>query len=162
ERPRSGREPERHRRGARPVHGRPLTARPADRTRHRRGARPAAHPARGARPGGPLPRHRQAARPGRRADEARPAVTGRVRRDQAAPSPGQLGARHSRLVSASMAGEAILGLYRREITPALYAEIRDLYKRHSIAEDARDLPGLISTLTPDCVYELVQTGHRWE
>ena len=25
----------------------------------------------------------------------------------------------------------------------------------------RDLPGLISTLTPDCVYELVQTGHRW-
>ena len=26
----------------------------------------------------------------------------------------------------------------------------------------RDLPGLISTLTPDCVYELVQSGHRWE
>ena len=31
-----------------------------------------------------------------------------------------------------------------------------------IAEDNRDLPGLISTLTEDCVYELVQTGHRWE
>ncbi len=61
-----------------------------------------------------------------------------------------------------MADAAILELYRREITPALYTEIRDLYKRHSIAEDARDLPGLISTLTPDCVYELVQTGHRWE
>ena len=61
-----------------------------------------------------------------------------------------------------MAHEAILELYRREVTPELYAEIRDLYKRHSVAEDARDLPGLISTLTPDCVYELVQTGHRWE
>ena len=61
-----------------------------------------------------------------------------------------------------MAHEAILELYRREVTPELYAEIRDLYKRHSVAEDARDLPGLISTLTPDCVYELIQTGHRWE
>ena len=61
-----------------------------------------------------------------------------------------------------MAGDAILDLYRREVTPELYAEIRELYKRHSIAEDARDLPGLISTLTSDCVYELVQTGHRWE
>src|SRR5260370_16618595 len=61
-----------------------------------------------------------------------------------------------------MAEEAILEVYRRGVTPELYTEIRDLYKRHSIAEDARDLPGLISTLTPDCVYELVQTGHRWE
>jgi predicted ester cyclase len=61
-----------------------------------------------------------------------------------------------------VANEAILDLYRREVTPELYADIRELYKTHSIAEDARDLPGLISTLTPDCVYELVQTGHRWE
>ncbi|MFN2628331.1 MAG: ester cyclase [Gaiellaceae bacterium] len=61
-----------------------------------------------------------------------------------------------------MAGEAILELYRREVTPEVYAEIRELYKRHSLAEDARDLPGLISTLTPDCVYELVGSGHRWE
>ena len=43
-----------------------------------------------------------------------------------------------------------------------HVEIRELWKRHSIAEDERDLPGLISTLTPDCVYELAQTGHRWE
>ena len=61
-----------------------------------------------------------------------------------------------------MADEAILELYRREVTPGLYTEIRELYKKHSLAEDARDLPGLISTLTADCVYELVQTGHRWE
>jgi predicted ester cyclase len=61
-----------------------------------------------------------------------------------------------------VADEAIIELYRREITPELYDEIRELWKRHSIAEDARDLPGLISTLTEDCVYELVGTGRRWE
>ena len=61
-----------------------------------------------------------------------------------------------------MADEAILELYRREITPELYTEIRELWKTHSIAEDARDLPGLISTLTEDCVYELAESGHRWE
>ena len=61
-----------------------------------------------------------------------------------------------------MADPTVLEVYRREITPELYTEIRELYKTHSIAEDARDLPGLISTLTPDCVYELVQSGHRWE
>jgi hypothetical protein len=43
-----------------------------------------------------------------------------------------------------------------------HAEIRELWKRHSIAEDERDLPGLISTLTEDCVYELVGTRRRWE
>jgi hypothetical protein len=53
-------------------------------------------------------------------------------------------------------------LIRRETTPELHDEIRSLWKKHSLAEDARDLPGLISTLTEDCVYELTQTGHRWE
>jgi predicted ester cyclase len=50
----------------------------------------------------------------------------------------------------------------REVDAAEYEEIRELWKRHSIAEDERDLPGLISTLTEDCVYELSQTGHVWE
>ena len=58
--------------------------------------------------------------------------------------------------------DAVVDLLRREITPELYDEIRELWKRHSIAEDARDLPGLMSTLTEDCVYELVQSGDRWE
>jgi predicted ester cyclase len=57
--------------------------------------------------------------------------------------------------------DAVLELIRREVSPGEHAEIRDLWKRHSIAEDARDLPGLLSTLTEDCVYELVD-GHRWE
>jgi predicted ester cyclase len=56
----------------------------------------------------------------------------------------------------------LLELIRRDPTPADHEEIRELWKRHSIAEQDRDLPGLISTLTEDCVYELVQTGHRWE
>ena len=42
------------------------------------------------------------------------------------------------------------------------AEIRELWKVHSIAEDNRDLPGLISTLTEDCVYTVAGTGVRWE
>jgi predicted ester cyclase len=58
--------------------------------------------------------------------------------------------------------DAVVDLLRRNISQELYDEIRELWKRHSIAEDNRDLPGLMSTLTDDCVYELVQTGHRWE
>jgi predicted ester cyclase len=53
-------------------------------------------------------------------------------------------------------------LIRRDPAPQEHEAIRELWKRHSIAEDKRDLPGLLSTLTEDCVYELVQTGHRWE
>ena len=47
-------------------------------------------------------------------------------------------------------------------TPDEYEAIRELWKAHSLAEDARDIAGLMATLTDDCVYELVQTGHRWE
>jgi hypothetical protein len=58
--------------------------------------------------------------------------------------------------------EDIRARLRLPVDAGEYDEIRELWKRHSIAEDQRDLPGLISTLTTDCVYELVQTGHRWE
>lgn len=57
--------------------------------------------------------------------------------------------------------ESVLELLRREITPELYARIRNEWKTHSIAEDRRDIAGLLSTLTPDCVYEIVQTGDVW-
>jgi predicted ester cyclase len=50
----------------------------------------------------------------------------------------------------------------REVTPELYREIRELWKAHSIAEDQRDIAGLIATLTPDCVYEVFPGGTRWE
>ena len=56
--------------------------------------------------------------------------------------------------------EHVRGLLER--TPDDYADIKDLWKAHSLAEDARDVPGLLATLIDDCVYELPQTGHRWE
>jgi predicted ester cyclase len=58
--------------------------------------------------------------------------------------------------------ETVLELIHRDADPAEYGAIRELWKRHSIAEDSRDLPRLIATLTEDCVYELPQTGHRWD
>jgi predicted ester cyclase len=60
-----------------------------------------------------------------------------------------------------MAHEAILEQFRREITPEIYQQIREEWKTHSKAEDNRDIAGLMSTLTDDCVYELVPTGHQW-
>ena len=54
-------------------------------------------------------------------------------------------------------------LLARDITPELYREIRALWKAHSIAEDERDIAGLMATLTHDCVYEVVgEAGARWE
>ena len=46
--------------------------------------------------------------------------------------------------------------------PAIHRSIRRLWQRHSIAEDRRDIDGLIATLAPECVYEIVGTGLRWE
>ena len=56
--------------------------------------------------------------------------------------------------------EHVRGLLER--SPEEYAHIRELWKAHSLAEDARDIAGLMATLTEDCVYELPQFGHKWE
>ena len=61
-----------------------------------------------------------------------------------------------------MADPTVLEVYRREISPELYREVRELYKKHSIAEDQRDLQGLIDTLAEDCVYAVIPTGQRWQ
>ena len=45
--------------------------------------------------------------------------------------------------------------------PATHRIIRRLWQRHSIAEDRRDIDGLVATLAPECVYEIVGTGLRW-
>lgn len=52
-------------------------------------------------------------------------------------------------------------LLARPFDPAELREIKRLWVRHSIAEDGRDIDGLIATLSEDCVYELVPTGQRW-
>ena len=49
----------------------------------------------------------------------------------------------------------------RRFDPAGLRAIKRLWVRHSIAEDERDIDGLIATLAPDCVYEIVPTGQRW-
>lgn len=41
-------------------------------------------------------------------------------------------------------------------------DIKRLWVRHSIAEDARDIDGLMATLADDAVYEIVPTGQRWD
>ena len=62
-----------------------------------------------------------------------------------------------------MASERILELLQRPADPVEHEAIRELWKAHSIAEDKRDIAGLIATLTPDCVYEVVgEQGARWE
>lgn len=61
-----------------------------------------------------------------------------------------------------MADDAILERLRRPSSEEELRAIREMWKRHSIAEDARDIPGLMATLTDDCVYEMMQTGERWE
>ena len=52
-------------------------------------------------------------------------------------------------------------LLRRRVDSSEYDAIRELWKRHSKAEEQHDVPGLLSTLTEDCVYQLVGTGHVW-
>jgi steroid delta-isomerase-like uncharacterized protein len=50
----------------------------------------------------------------------------------------------------------------RRFDPAELRRIKRCWVRHSIAEDRRDIDGLIATLAPDCVYEIVVTGQRWD
>ena len=46
-------------------------------------------------------------------------------------------------------------LLRRRVDASEYDAVRELWKQHSQAEERRDLPGLLATLTEDCVYEIV-------
>lgn len=57
--------------------------------------------------------------------------------------------------------DEVLEQYRRQVDTEEYRLIRQEYKNHSIAEDKRDIPGLLSTLTDDCEYIFVQTGKAW-
>jgi predicted ester cyclase len=50
----------------------------------------------------------------------------------------------------------------RPFEPAELRRIKKLWVRHSIAEDRQDIDGLIATLAPTCVYEIVPTGQRWD
>ncbi len=58
--------------------------------------------------------------------------------------------------------ESIRRRLARPFDTAELRRIKRLWVRHSIAEDARDVDGLIATLSEDCVYEIVPTGQHWE
>jgi predicted ester cyclase len=60
------------------------------------------------------------------------------------------------------APESIQARLGRAFDPEELWRIKRLWVRHSIAEDRRDIDGLIATLSPACVYEITLTGQRWE
>jgi hypothetical protein len=45
---------------------------------------------------------------------------------------------------------------------AFCSHIRDLWERHGRAEDHRDIPAILNTLSSNCVYEIPQWGYRWD
>lgn len=55
----------------------------------------------------------------------------------------------------------VLKQIRRKLNADEHREIRQLWMKHSIAEDSRDIPGLMATLTDDCVYTVVNNGVSW-
>ncbi len=59
-------------------------------------------------------------------------------------------------------GRTIQARLARPFDPAELRRIKRLWVRHSVAEDRRDIDGLVATLAADCVYEIVPTGQRWE
>ena len=54
--------------------------------------------------------------------------------------------------------ESIRARLGRPFDASELRRIKRLWVRHSIAEDRRDIDGLIDTLAPDCVYEVMVTG----
>jgi len=56
---------------------------------------------------------------------------------------------------------AMVRQIRREVDPREHTAIRRLWIAHSTAEDSRDIPGLMATLTEDCIYTVVNTGASW-
>jgi hypothetical protein len=58
--------------------------------------------------------------------------------------------------------ESIQARLARGYDPGELRRIKRLWVRHSIAEDRRDVDGLIATLAADCTYEIVPTRQRWD
>lgn len=55
----------------------------------------------------------------------------------------------------------VVKLLRRKSDSAEHAAIQKLWIAHSLAEDAHDIPGLMATLTEDCVYVVVNKDAYW-
>jgi predicted ester cyclase len=70
--------------------------------------------------------------------------------------------RYDRPVAGSEVGASVRARLGWPADPATHRRIRRLWQQHSIAEDRRDIDGLIATLAGECVYEIVGTELRWE
>lgn len=57
---------------------------------------------------------------------------------------------------------AIKKQLRKRVDAAEYAAIRQLWIAHSLAEDRRDIDGLMATLTDDCIYTVVNWHETWQ
>ena len=57
--------------------------------------------------------------------------------------------------------DAVLELMRMDVDADEYDAIRELWKEHSKAEDARSIEGLMATLTDDCVYTVYPDDVSW-
>jgi predicted ester cyclase len=55
----------------------------------------------------------------------------------------------------------IMKQIRRRVDAKEHRAIRKLWIDHSVAEDSRDIPGLMATLTEDCVYTIVDRNVNW-
>lgn len=51
---------------------------------------------------------------------------------------------------------------RRRVDLEEYRAIRRLWIAHSMAEEAHDIPGLMATLTEDCIYTVANSGVSWQ
>ena len=61
-----------------------------------------------------------------------------------------------------MSGQTVRQRFGRRFDSDELRLIKRMWIRHSMAEDRRDIDGLIATLTVDSTYEMVPTGQRWE
>lgn len=57
--------------------------------------------------------------------------------------------------------DAVVRQIRLKPIPEEHRLIRRMWIAHSTAEEARDIPGLMATLTEDCVYTVLNTGKSW-
>ena len=60
-----------------------------------------------------------------------------------------------------MTADSVRRRLGRRFDDAELREIKRLWVRHSIAEDRRDIGGLVATITEDGTYEIVPTGQSW-
>lgn len=64
-------------------------------------------------------------------------------------------------IHANAANANVVEQIKRRVDKDEIREIRQLWMKHSIAEDSRDIPGLMVTLTEDCIYTVVNSKSSW-